>query len=352
MLTVWTTHHRAAVLTADRVVEWREVRLPDVGPGEMLVRVEATGICGSDLATYRGTHPYKKAPVVLGHELCGTVVRRGADLAGSLSIGDRVVSTAFSPCGGCAACRRAATNLCSGRTNLSHGAWAGSFAEHVVLRENMVCRVNGEVDAEAAGMAEPLSIALHAVRLVGTVRHRSVAVLGSGGIGLCVALVARHLGAGGVVCVDRGARTAHLARAAGADYYVDAAAEDTVTSLREHHTRGADITFVCSGHPGVLDDACRVTAPGGAVVVVSYFDRPHAVNLNALVSGELTVRFSALCSAQDLADVVGLLEAGELDPRPLITHRSPLAGAAAALDALDRSDGGTGKSMLLGEPTT
>ena len=169
----------AAILTDVRRIEYRKVAVPEPGPGELLVRVAASGICGSDLATYRGTHPYKKAPIILGHELTGTVVRVGPEVTG-FRPGDEVCAAAFSPCDRCPACRRGDPHLCSDRSNLSHDSWQGSFAEYVILRRNATFRLPPGLAAEQGALVEPLSIGLHAVRLSGTPGQPGVAVLGSG----------------------------------------------------------------------------------------------------------------------------------------------------------------------------
>jgi len=337
--------YTAAVLTAVRTVESRELVLPALGDDDVLVRVLATGICGSDLSTFRGTHPYKTAPVVLGHELCGIVEAAGRRTDG-LSVGDKVCSAAFSHCGTCPECARGAMNLCPARKNLCHLGWDGSFAEYVVLRRNMVFALGPDVDAEAGAMVEPLSIGLHAARLVTGSPVRTVAVLGSGGIGLSCVIAAKRLGMGRVVAVDLGRGKAALAASAGADGYVDAAG-GAVAGVREAFPGGADVTFVAAGYAGVLDDARAVTRPGGEVVVVSYFDRPHEVSLSPFVSAELTVRFSALSTARDFTEVIGWLETGVVDPLPLVTHRFPLAEAEAAMHVL--ASGAAGKVLLLAD---
>jgi 2-desacetyl-2-hydroxyethyl bacteriochlorophyllide A dehydrogenase len=340
--------YTAAVLTAVRTVESRVLELPALGENDLLVRVLATGICGSDLATFRGTHPYKKPPVVLGHELCGVVERAGSRVAG-IRLGELVCSAAFSHCDECAECARGASNLCRNRENLCHLGWDGSFAEYVVLRRNMAFALGPGISVEAGAMAEPLSIAVHAARLVNGAPVRSVAVLGSGGIGLCCIVAAKQLGMGRVVAVDLGAAKAVLTAAAGADAYVDATDDGAVPGVRAELPDRADVTFVAAGYPGVLDDARAVTRPGGEVIVVSYFDRPQEISLNAFVSAELTVRFSALSTARDFSEVIGWLETGAIDPRPLITHRFPVSEAEAALGVLADVGGPVGKVMLLAD---
>lgn len=338
--------HTAAVLTAVRTIEQRTLPVPSPGPDEILVRVAASGVCGSDLSTYRGTHPYKTAPVVLGHELCGTVVGIGERVE-HVRPGDLVCAAAYSPCGTCAACLRSDPHLCFDRRNLSHLDWDGSFAQHVLLRSNMTFPLADHVHPEAGAMAEPLSIALHAVRLgLSDQGLGDVAILGAGGIGLCCALAARRLGARQITCIDLGTAKAHLAEAAGADTYLDAADAGAGKALRSAWPTGADVTVVASGHPGALDEACAMTRKGGRVVVVSYFDRPQTVSVNPFVAGELTVVFSHLSTPRDFAEVTGWLADGSVDPRPLITHRFELSRTDEALRLIDAPHGAVGKIMI------
>lgn len=338
--------HNTAVLTAVRTIEQRTLPDPRPAPDEVLVRVLATGICGSDLSAYRGTHPYKRAPAVLGHELCGTVLSAG-DRVKHVRPGDLVCAAAYSSCGACPACRRGAPNLCSDRRNLSHLGWHGSFAQHVLLRSNMVFHLADHVDREAGAMAEPLSIALHAVRLGQQDKALgNVSILGTGGIGLCCSLAARRRGAERIACIDLGPAKKQIAEAAGADVYIDAAETAAASGLASVWPSGADLTFVTSGHPGALDEACSMTRQGGRVVVVSYFDRPQLVSVNSFVASELTVLFSSLSIPRDFTEVTGWLAEGSVDPRLLITHRFDLSRVDDALRVMDAATGTVGKVMI------
>ncbi|QNP76172.1 alcohol dehydrogenase catalytic domain-containing protein [Streptomyces roseirectus] len=351
---------RAGLLTAPRVLDPHALLdVPEPGPGELLVRVLASGVCGSDLAAWRGTHPYKVAPVVLGHEFCGTVTRLGLQLPydqGEFAVGDLVCSAAFSPCDGCAECRRGAPHLCADRRNLSHEGWQGSFAEYVLLRRNMTHRLPPGTDPVAGALVEPLSIGLHAVRLAGPGAGRALAVLGSGTIGLSCLLSARRLGFGPAVCVDAGPAKAALAAAAGADGYVDARTgspspgEVADLIVRQLAGERPEVVFVAAGYPGVLDQAVAAVRPGGTIVVVSYFDAPVPVDLNALVGREARLLFSSLSVPDDFRRIISWLADGSLDPLPLVTHHFPLERIEEAMAVLDRpappGAAPTGKVML------
>ncbi|MCC2314017.1 zinc-dependent alcohol dehydrogenase [Cellulomonas xiejunii] len=337
---------RAQLLSAVRTLEPTELYLGPLGADELLVEVRATGVCGSDRAAFLGTHPYKSAPCVLGHELSGVVVQAGSAVR-EVAVGDSVASAASAHCGRCTECARGAANLCANKTSLSHGGWHGSFAERVVLRERMIVRLPDGLTAEAGALVEPLAIGVHAAALVGDRRPHNVVVLGCGTIGLATLMAARAGGAQHVLCVDRGAVKGDLARRAGASAYVDSRAVPSVVRAVLDAVAGpVDVTFVAAGYEGVVDDAVAVTRPGGAVVLVSYFDGAPQVDLNAVVARGITVVGSALCTVTDLARAVASLVDGEVDPTVLITHKFPLDQAQVALELMVADGETVGKIML------
>jgi threonine dehydrogenase-like Zn-dependent dehydrogenase len=336
---------KAAVLTGHRSIAHRDIAAPEPGRGELLVQVAATGICGSDLAAYRGTHPYKTAPAVLGHEFSGIVTAVGADVTG-FAPGDRVCSAAFSHCDACAECLRGAPHLCGRKLNLSHLDWTGSFAEFVLLRPNMTHRLPAGLHPEVGALVEPLSIGLHAVRLAGDGVGRRVVVLGSGTIGLSCLVAARQLGHAAVACVDVGPEKGTLTRRLGADAYADALGGDPVGEALDALGGPADVVVIAAGYPDVTDHALRAVRSGGDIVIVSYFEDRHPVDLNALVGREVTVHGSALSTPRDFTEVIDRLADGALDVLPMVTHHFPLAQAESALRLMDRADVPTGKIML------
>ncbi len=333
----------AATLTADRTIDLRSVPLPPLADGELLVQVLATGVCGSDLAAWRGTHPYKGAPAVLGHELCGRVVEV-ADSNAGFRPGDLVCSAAYAPCGACTPCGRDQMHLCRSRSNLSHEGWDGSFAEYVVTRAVSTFRLPSGLDPRAGALVEPLSIAAHAVRLPHQLGP-ATAVIGCGPIGLSCLIAMREHGIETVAGIDLGPEKGARFAALGGTTYADAAAGDAVASLRRSVPDGFDTVVVATGYPGVIHDALALLRPGGDVVVVSYFDTAHSVDLNAFVSSEATLHFSALSTRRDFLEVIGWFERQGFDPTPMISHEFPLRDAADALAVLDGPQA-TGKVML------
>ncbi|MEZ5077270.1 MAG: alcohol dehydrogenase catalytic domain-containing protein [Solirubrobacterales bacterium] len=334
----------AGVLSAPREIQMRRVEVPAPAPDEMLVRVAVTCLCGSDLAVYRGTHPYKRPPAILGHELSGVVVEVGSKVR-RFAPGDRVCASSFSHCGACSACRQGRPHLCKAKAALGDAGWPGSFAEYVLLKENMAFGLGEEIDLVAGAMVEPLAIALHALRLAALEPGGTIAILGSGNIGLLVLMAATALGLR-AVCVDVREDAGRLALALGAEAYLDAAEGELGARVRRAAGDPVDAVLVASGHAGVLDEAATLAAPGAPVVVVSYFERPQQVDLAPFLGAELRLLFSTLCTPDDLHEAVRLLETGEVDPRPLVGETLPLRALGEAMEAMDSGVARQGKLVL------
>lgn len=340
---------QAVVLTAPGEMQARRLAVPGVGPDELRIKVVATGICGSDLAVYRGTHPYKSPPIVLGHELAGVVEEVGSAVT-RFRPGNRVCAASFSHCERCSACQRGEVHLCADKTTLNHAGWDGSFAEYVVLKENMTFGLPSHVGWLVGALVEPLSIGLHAVRIAERHGGRTMAILGSGNIGLSCLVAARALGFR-VVCVDIRESAGEAARALGAEAFIDASRRSPAAAVEEAlGGERADAVVVATDYRGVAEDAAAMAARGGLIVLVSYFHGPKTVPLNAMVGNELAIVGSALSSSRDIEDVIGWLDEGAIDPRPIVAHTPSLKEAALAMREMDEATARVGKTVIRVDP--
>jgi len=330
----------ACVIHAQRDLRVEEVELGTPGAGEVLLDIGAGGICGSDLHYYLdggfGTVRVRQ-PMILGHEVAGTVASLGAGVQG-LKEGDRVAVNPSNPCGACEYCARNEPQHC-----LEMRFWGsamrmphvqGGFRRRLVAAARQCVKVGDTVSIGEAAMSEPLSVALHAVGQAGDVRGKRVLVTGFGPIGGVVLLALRHAGAAEVVVTDLVDEPLALARRIGATAVNVATDKDTLAA--EERDKGRfDLAFECSGNPRALAQAIACVRPRGTIVQVGIggaFDVP----MNTVVAKELRL-VGSFRFHPEFEIAAGLIARREVDVRPLITATRPLADAEAAFNlAADR----------------
>lgn len=326
-------------------VELRERPTPEPAPGEVVLRVGAVGVCGSDVHQLHGTQSWAvNVPVVLGHEFAGTVAAAPAGAA--FREGDRVVSeTAARICGHCALCRSGAYNLCPERLGFGYGA-DGAMAVEVAVPERCLHPIPDALAWEVAALAEPSCVAYTAIVERCELRPGdTVLVLGPGPIGLLCLLLARLQGAGAVVVAGResdGPRLA-LARRLGAAHAVSAdEALEVVRGLFDG--LGADVVVDAAGASEAFGLAMEAVRPMGRIVKVGWGPEPLGRSLDPLVRKAATVTGSFSHTYRTWERVVELLGSGALDPRPLIGMELGLEAWRTGFDAM--RDGEIVKAVL------
>jgi L-iditol 2-dehydrogenase len=332
---------RVAVYHNNHDVRIEERPRPNPGAGEVVIRVEASGICGSDvMESYR----LPKAPLVLGHEIAGVVAEVGSGST-EYSPGDRVFATHHVPCGECRRCAAGHPSTCD--TLRSTHFDPGGFAEFVRVPALQVLRgmlaLPDDVSFEAASFIEPLGCVIQAQRYASVGSGRSALVIGSGLAGLLHIQVARRNGAGPIWATDVQEYRLQAASRFGADEAF-AAGDDLPERLRAvNDGRLADRVVVCTGAPAALRQAMRCVEPGGTIL----FFAPTApgeevpIPLFDLWRDEITLISSYAASGKDLGTALDLIRDGSVRAMEMITHRLPLQEAergfaltAAAADSL------------------
>jgi L-iditol 2-dehydrogenase len=317
-----------------RSVGVREVRIdedpdPRAGEGEVVARVLACGVCGSDVLD---SWVARKVPAVLGHELCAEVEEVGDGVRG-VAPGDRVVVHHHAPCGECRRCRRGHETLCDQfRATRLH---PGGFAERVRVPTDLVGEllpVDGAIDTERATFVEPLACVLRAFDRCGLRAGDSLLVVGTGTSGL-LAVAAAHARAVEAVWV-REPRPERLERA-------------LALGAERHGNELVDVAIVCTTKPEAIAAGFAAVAPGGALCLYAPPDPGQALGLDghALYVGEIDVCASYSAGPSDMRAAHALIASGRVDPAPLITHRLPLDRTGEALE-LART-GGAVKALVL-----
>lgn len=314
-----------------------------VARGDAIVRVEATGVCGSDLHIYHGRIPIEPG-FTLGHEFVGSVVAAGEGVHG-LAEGDRVLGCYCSACGHCFFCRRGDFHQCDEGRVFGHGKTLGSLqgaqAELVLVpHANLTLRrvPEGMSDDVALFAGDVMGTGWHAVDQAGVRPGDSTVVIGLGPVGLCAVQAARAAGAARVIAIDTVEERLELARSFGADP-VHLTEEDPGARVKAATDgRGADSAVDAVGHPDALGLACRVTRKAGTVSVIGVYAERIELHMGIVWIKALTLRTGQANVIGHVDRVLAMLEAGVLDPSPLVTHHMPLEDAGEAYAVYDRRE--------------
>jgi len=328
---------KAAVFHGPRDIRLEDVPEPDVRPGNVKVKVDWCGICGTDLHEYLAgpifipppgsPHPItgETLPLLLGHEFAGEVVDVGRDVDG-IATGDRVAIEPVFRCGVCTACKAGRPNLCEqlGFYGLMGGG--GGMSEFAVMPSYMVHGLPDGLTSEQGALVEPIAVGLRAVRQAGVRAGESAVVFGGGPIGAVTVQCLRALGAGQVIVVEVSRARKAKALEIGADAVIDPTEEDAVARVRElTGGEGADHSFDAAGIQETLQTALGTTRKGGTVTIISIWEGPVEIDPNQIVLNELHVVGTIAYTPQDFADTITMLRDGSIATDGIITERIGLS---------------------------
>lgn len=306
-----------------------QVPVPDPGPGEILVKVAAAGICGTDRHLFKGEFP-SKPPVTLGHEFAGTVVGTGVGV--TLAPGTLVTCDPNDWCGVCEACRRGKVNLCS--RNVATGIQRdGGFAEFAVFPAAKAVALPSGLDPRHGAFSEPLACVLHGVDIGAPRSGERVLVIGGGVIGLLAVQLAALAGAE-TVLLTRSPEKRRLASTLGA-----VATATDGAGVRAIWPEGADLTLECAGVAETVAESASLTRAGGRVVVLGVLPQGEKVAIEPfdLLVREVQLHFSYI-NPFTHTRAAGLIATGRIKVEPLISRSIPLSEAVAAISAPARRD--------------
>lgn len=318
---------KALLLSEYNRLEMTDLPMPRPGAGEVLVRVEACGICGSDVHGYDGSSGRRIPPIVMGHEAAGTVAAVGAGVA-DVREGDRVTFDSTVYCGECEYCRRGEMNLCERRQVLGVSTpeyrRAGAFAEFVLVPDRIVHRLPEEVAFPEAAMIEPLAVAVHAVSISEVPENGTALVMGAGMIGLLVLQALRDAGCLRVYVADIDDSRLELARQLGAANVINAKTADTVTEVRRlTEGAGVDVALEAVGSTPTVKAAIESVRKGGIVTLIGNIAPAVEIPLQMVVSREIRLQGSA-ASSGEYPQCIDMLKRGAVDVRKLISIVAPL----------------------------
>src|SRR5438874_1105573 len=317
---------KALLLSKYKQLQIVDLPVPTAGPGEVLVRVAACGICGSDVHGYDGSSGRRIPPIVMGHEAAGRIAEVGSGVAG-YRIGDRVTFDSTIYCGACEYCRRGEVNLCDNRQVLgvSCGDYrrAGAFAEFVAVPSRIVYRLPDSLSFEEAAMLEAVSVAVHAVSLAPLSAGSTALVVGAGMIGLLIVQVLRAAGCSRILVTDIDSSRLKLAQDVGA-HTVLSATLDVARQVGALTRRpGVDAAHGAGAQGQSVKASIESVRKGGTVVLVGNIAPEVMVPLQKIVTRQIRLQGSC-ASAGEYPRAMELLESGAIQVKNLITAIAPL----------------------------
>ncbi len=319
---------RQVVLAAAGELRIEEAPLPEPGAGELRVRAQAVGICGSDLHAFADEHPFIDLPVVPGHEAAGVVDAVGDGVEG-FAPGDAVLLEPNLVDRECVYCQSGRYNLCE-HLQVVGCQTSGALADAFVAPAERFHLVPSEMTMAQAAMVEPLSTATHAVRVADGVDARTVAILGAGSIGLLTMLAARAAGASAIAVTDPLPAKRALALELGADLAIDPTAADAVEQIRSSLPRRPDVVFDCVSTQASIDQAIALALKGGTVVVEGVPRGAMSIPLHLVQDRELRLQGTAMYVRRDVEQAIELITGGQVPVQRLITRSFPLTEAEQA----------------------
>jgi len=328
---------KALIYTKPYTLEYSDYPDPSAGYDDVLVRVKACGICGSDVHGFTGKTGRRIPPLIMGHEAAGIVATPGKNVR-DFRKGDRVCFDSTVYCNKCEACRMGLFNRCDERQVLGVSVPSfkrhGAFAEYVAVPWWIVSKIPDELSFVHAALLEPASIGVHAANRVPISSDDTVVVIGAGTIGLFILQAARLRGAAKVIAVDISEFRLDIAEKLGADKLVNPLKSDLSEAiLQETEGKGANVTLEAVGYAKTFAEAVSITRMGGYIVAVGNLEKSAEFDLQQLVAKEHTF-IGSYASSGEFRDCIELVASGKINVEPLISDVLPLEEGPDAFDRL------------------
>jgi L-iditol 2-dehydrogenase len=300
----------------------RQVDPPEPSPTDVIISVQAVGICGSDVHGFMGTTGRRKPPIVMGHEFSGVITATGEQIA-AYKVGDRVVGQPLLPCGQCDNCRVGLWNICFNRSGLGMNL-NGAYAEAVRVPQQMLYPLPAEMGWEQGAMVEPLAVAMHAVNLTPLKLMDTLVIIGAGTIGLLTLLAARLKGAGKIIVTDLSPHRLEMAQRLGAEVTVNVAQQNPTTVIQGYtNGLGADAVIEAVGVTAAVKQSLEAVHTGGHITWIGNSQPDVALNMQQVVTRELTIR-GAYGFNKEFGQAIEAIRTGKIDITPLIEKIAPL----------------------------
>lgn len=325
---------KAVVCYGQNNLKMADLPIPDIADDEVLIRMTACGLCGTDIQKIRGDSVVN--PTVLGHEVVGEIVKKGQQIT-HFNLGDRVITAIHVPCFTCHYCRKGHYTICEQfrKNNIDPGGFAEFIRIPALHVKHLTYKVSENVSDEEATLIEPIACCLHGLKQANIKPLDKVLVMGAGTIGILHAQLAKVQGADTVIISDISEFKLQTALAVGCDHIINVAEKDIVSEInRLTNNQGVDVVIIAAGVASLLADAMNVVRRAGRIVVFSGFDKDKMVSIDAsrFFKDEITIVGTYSVTPYELPEALDLLEKKKLHTKEMITHVFPLDKLSEAIE--------------------
>lgn len=320
---------KALVFHGAKDLRYEDVPTPSMGKGEVLIRVRASGICGSDIHGYTGKSDRRCPPMIMGHEFAGDVVDVSPEIH-RFGPGDRVVVQPLLFCGTCDMCQAGLTNVCRSKSLFGVFSKNGAMAEFISVPEKQVLPIPESISYETASLMEPLAVAYSAVSkaVFSDQRKNRVVVIGCGAIGLCIMKLVKAIADAEIIALDMQEYRLKAARLMGADHGLNSSKDEFQARLETLIPQGADIAFEAVGLAATVRLALASIGVNGQCIWVGNSAKNVDVDMQDIVVGMKTIRGTYAYTHDDFRKVLDFMIAKNLDLSPLVSKVAPLSQGA------------------------
>ena len=333
------------VMTAPGQIEFNEIPVPSVTPGQVLVKIMKIGVCGSDIHVWHGEHPFTSYPVTQGHEVSGEITEVGDGITG-LKAGQKVTIQPQVVCGRCYPCRHGKYNLCE-ELKVMGFQTTGTASHFVAVDAARVTPLPDNMSFDEGAMIEPLAVAVHAIRQAGDVKGLKIVVLGAGPIGNLVAQTAKGMGAESVMITDISDLRLELAKKCGIDFCINTREHDLGDAIvKAFGPDKADLIYDCAGNNITMGQAIKYARKGSIILLVAVFAGMASIDLAVLNDHELDLKTTMMYRNEDYIDAIRLVNEGLIQLAPLISSHFSFKDYAQAYHYIEANRENTMKVII------
>lgn len=315
---------KALVYHGPKDLRWEDIDDVNPGRGEVLIKIKAVGICGSDVHGYLGITGRRLPPMVMGHEFSGEIQETGEGVT-TLKVGDRVAPYPVIFCGECELCKQGKTHICPNKKSLGVLDYNGAMAEYVCIPARLIFKLSDNISYNVGSMVEPIAVAYRGVNTAGDVSGKNILIVGAGTIGLLALAIVKMRNPAKVLVSDLSDNRLSVARKMGADVVINPSKENIGDIINvETNSIGVDIAIEAVGATPTVQQAMASLRVGGTAVWIGNSAKMININMQEIVTRELKVFGTFIYTFKEFGEVVDLLNSGKLNVEPMISFTAPM----------------------------